>query len=638
MGQHSSAVASGEDTAPNVLVHEREVPIATRQNESDHHRSVLPVRQGAGWLEHAAAVPPRDDAWRQYSGMAFNGDPTPISSPALGLDLQAFRMIDEAESPVEESPMSEHSADQLDVLIPDPDRHSTESATFHEVHVEYHRGEEELAMLLAEMDHLEARIGKLRAPAEFRHVSSRVRRNIAESCPPAFIRALHGQYVNFTESDGSCLTVKLACANAASTETPLSRDCNGVVLCGSWATNQITQLAPKLSTEQASLFLDGCSQDMPKDLLAQLEKLPFSLRTFAVYKLVNDLSTDQQNEALVRLMGTARQLLNTQGSSTATSHLDETCSPLVTMMTEAFHARSPPLLTPGCRNSVALTVERAPQDCSKCALSLDSLLDAGEVASHLYLYDLGLPPACNSPASNVIFTLTVLAIATGSHAIYADLVDLFCKVVSASYFPATVRSMACYALAQMCSPSRAGVLCAKAGAVNGLVGLLSSCDSPEHLLTWAAVALRRVVNVLLSEPAKLHHIAHMTEAVNTISLCAALYDGPVQRQTEAILNAIVPDWQLQREDIADHIVKTVLPEFSGVSCGESNPVCNICLLEVGDDPACALPCFHVFHSPCAKEWLQRNLSCPICRADVLDLVHEIRQTCIGAAAASPSQH
>merc|ERR1719401_381878 len=44
--------------------------------------------------------------------------------------------------------------------------------------------------------------------------------------------------------------------------------------------------------------------------------------------------------------------------------------------------------------------------------------------------------------------------------------------------------------------------------------------------------------------------------------------------------------------------------------------CIICLEEyrAGDSQA-TLPCFHVFHRACAREWLGRCLKCPICKHD-----------------------
>lgn len=51
--------------------------------------------------------------------------------------------------------------------------------------------------------------------------------------------------------------------------------------------------------------------------------------------------------------------------------------------------------------------------------------------------------------------------------------------------------------------------------------------------------------------------------------------------------------------------------------------CPICLdtFEAGMDQM-ILPCFHRFHSSCATQWLQDHAKCPVCRCDLVDVVHE----------------
>ena len=50
---------------------------------------------------------------------------------------------------------------------------------------------------------------------------------------------------------------------------------------------------------------------------------------------------------------------------------------------------------------------------------------------------------------------------------------------------------------------------------------------------------------------------------------------------------------------------------------EEKKSCTICLDEFS--PECkvtTLPCFHIFHSKCITQWLQRKAECPICRTPV----------------------
>ena len=51
---------------------------------------------------------------------------------------------------------------------------------------------------------------------------------------------------------------------------------------------------------------------------------------------------------------------------------------------------------------------------------------------------------------------------------------------------------------------------------------------------------------------------------------------------------------------------------------EENLLCSICR-DVLHDAASALPCLHTFCGGCCSEWLQRNATCPQCRAPVTKL-------------------
>ena len=50
---------------------------------------------------------------------------------------------------------------------------------------------------------------------------------------------------------------------------------------------------------------------------------------------------------------------------------------------------------------------------------------------------------------------------------------------------------------------------------------------------------------------------------------------------------------------------------------EENKKCVICYEDfVNNDNAIFLPCFHVFHSKCIKEWLKTKDICPLCKINV----------------------
>ncbi|CAE7194566.1 rnf111 [Symbiodinium natans] len=56
---------------------------------------------------------------------------------------------------------------------------------------------------------------------------------------------------------------------------------------------------------------------------------------------------------------------------------------------------------------------------------------------------------------------------------------------------------------------------------------------------------------------------------------------------------------------------------------DSNAECAICLADLSpDEEALELPCAarHTFHEECARSWLSRNVTCPLCRVDVRGIV------------------
>ena len=56
--------------------------------------------------------------------------------------------------------------------------------------------------------------------------------------------------------------------------------------------------------------------------------------------------------------------------------------------------------------------------------------------------------------------------------------------------------------------------------------------------------------------------------------------------------------------------------------GETGDSCPICLGEISGHPVTFLPCAdgHAFHCACIAQWLDRSCLCPVCRANVVDLV------------------
>ena len=67
-------------------------------------------------------------------------------------------------------------------------------------------------------------------------------------------------------------------------------------------------------------------------------------------------------------------------------------------------------------------------------------------------------------------------------------------------------------------------------------------------------------------------------------------------------------------EILRYIPNSIIQEEKNKN--ENNYKCLICLYEfkIGDK-VCTLPCLHIFHIDCLKNWIIRNTWCPICKSD-----------------------
>ena len=56
------------------------------------------------------------------------------------------------------------------------------------------------------------------------------------------------------------------------------------------------------------------------------------------------------------------------------------------------------------------------------------------------------------------------------------------------------------------------------------------------------------------------------------------------------------------------------------------PICTICLstFEQGDN-LLHLKCDHYFHKPCARRWLEKNATCPVCRVKIATTINLVKQ-------------
>lgn len=46
--------------------------------------------------------------------------------------------------------------------------------------------------------------------------------------------------------------------------------------------------------------------------------------------------------------------------------------------------------------------------------------------------------------------------------------------------------------------------------------------------------------------------------------------------------------------------------------------CSICLDTINDKDLYQTSCNHTFHRSCIQKWVQKHLSCPLCRTDIID--------------------
>lgn len=60
-----------------------------------------------------------------------------------------------------------------------------------------------------------------------------------------------------------------------------------------------------------------------------------------------------------------------------------------------------------------------------------------------------------------------------------------------------------------------------------------------------------------------------------------------------------------------------MPLFQAEQLGNLRSICPICLQQIeAAEVVRQTPCRHAFHSSCIDAWGLKNLSCPVCRADL----------------------
>lgn len=64
--------------------------------------------------------------------------------------------------------------------------------------------------------------------------------------------------------------------------------------------------------------------------------------------------------------------------------------------------------------------------------------------------------------------------------------------------------------------------------------------------------------------------------------------------------------------------------------------CAICLGDYEEEEETAvLPCGHMFHAPCVREWFQRSRLCPMCKDDVAVALQRQQDSDVTASGGGP---
>jgi hypothetical protein len=81
-------------------------------------------------------------------------------------------------------------------------------------------------------------------------------------------------------------------------------------------------------------------------------------------------------------------------------------------------------------------------------------------------------------------------------------------------------------------------------------------------------------------------------------------------------DALAAGGQQHRQQLSQCSVHSVQSKVE-VCMEELQDTCAICLAEFElNDPACLLPCAHLFHTPCLESWIGSHSTCPFCKLDL----------------------
>ena len=87
-----------------------------------------------------------------------------------------------------------------------------------------------------------------------------------------------------------------------------------------------------------------------------------------------------------------------------------------------------------------------------------------------------------------------------------------------------------------------------------------------------------------------------------------------------LIGRIGPQQRGLRRETIDKIARIRFKKSAQTKSGEEEK-CSICISEFADQEELRqLPCSHLFHPECVDTWLVQNTNCPVCKADIRELM------------------
>ena len=111
----------------------------------------------------------------------------------------------------------------------------------------------------------------------------------------------------------------------------------------------------------------------------------------------------------------------------------------------------------------------------------------------------------------------------------------------------------------------------------------------------------------------------LSEVSPLTRIMAKQFDGFLLKEIDAAVQGILTDVNLENLTIPTFrkMLAAKLDESREVYMSDEEEECLICTEFLETDLTKLRPCNHVFHKPCIQKWLQKEISCPKCRAKVL---------------------